>query len=139
HKVGDLLFFTSPHHGSLLLQLAADKPGARVLWKGKSNNVAKPEGLHSLMSTPIVKNGHVYGVCAFGELRCLKLDTGERLWETYAATTGKKTFFGTAFLVVQGDRFFIFNEKGDLIIAKLTPQGYEEIDRAHLLEPTLTS
>jgi outer membrane protein assembly factor BamB len=30
----------------------------------------------------------------------------------------------------------IWNEKGDLIIAKLTAKGYEEISRAHLLEPT---
>ena len=26
-----------------------------------------------------------------------------------------------------GNRFFLFNEKGDLIIARLTPKGYEEI------------
>ena len=38
--------------------------------------------------------------------------------------------------MAQGDRFFIFNEKGDLIIARLTPKGYEEISRAHILEPT---
>jgi outer membrane protein assembly factor BamB len=138
-KAGELLFFTSVHHGPLMLQLAADKPGARVLWKGKSNNVAKPDGLHCLMSSPVLQDGHIYGVCAFGELRCLKADTGERLWETYAATTGKKALFGNAFLVLQGKRFFIFNEKGDLILAKLTPQGYEELDRAHVLEPTLTS
>ena len=36
----------------------------------------------------------------------------------------------------QGDRFFLFNEKGQLIIAKLTPKGYEEIDRADILQPT---
>ncbi len=35
-----------------------------------------------------------------------------------------------------GDRFFLFNEHGDLIIARLSPKGYEEINRAHLLEPT---
>ena len=34
-----------------------------------------------------------------------------------------------------GDRFFLFNEKGDLIIARLSPKGYEEISRAHLLDP----
>ena len=33
-------------------------------------------------------------------------------------------------------RFFLFNEKGDLIIAKLSPRAYEEISRAHLLAPT---
>jgi len=26
----------------------------------------------------------------------------------------------------QSDRFWLFNEKGELIIARLTPQGYEE-------------
>lgn len=138
-QAGDLLFVTSPHHGPLMLKLAADKPGASVVWKGKSNNLSKPDGLHCLMGTPVLKDGHIYGVCGFGELRCLKSDTGERLWETYAPTTGKKTFYGTAFLVPQEDRFFIFNETGDLILAKLTPTGYEEIDRTHLLEPTLTS
>ena len=29
-----------------------------------------------------------------------------------------------------------FAQKGDLILAKLTPKGYEEIDRAKVLEPT---
>src|SRR5262249_27436505 len=68
--------------------------------------------------------------------RCLKADTGERVWETLEATGGKLERWGNAFLVEQGDRFFLFNEKGDLLIAKLTPNGYEEIDRTHLLEPT---
>ena len=43
--------------------------------------------------------------------------------------------WGNAFLVQNGDRFFLFNENGDLIIAKLTPQGYEEMSRAHILKP----
>ena len=38
-----------------------------------------------------------------------------------------------------GTRFFLSNEKGDLIIARLSPKGYEEISRAHLLEPTNTA
>jgi hypothetical protein len=41
--------------------------------------------------------------------------------------------------VKNGDRFFLFNEKGDLIIAKLSPRGYEEVSRAHLLAPTGTA
>jgi hypothetical protein len=79
-------------------------------------------------------------VCSYGQLRCLKLETGERLWETLAATTpdNKEMRWANAFLIKQGDRFFLWNEKGDLIIARLTPKGYEEISRAHLLEPTNT-
>ena len=34
------------------------------------------------------------------------------------------------------DRQFIHNEQGDLIIAKLSPKGYQEISRAKLVEPT---
>ena len=30
----------------------------------------------------------------------------------------------------------MFVETGDLVITKLSPAGYEELDRAHLLEPT---
>jgi hypothetical protein len=44
-----------------------------------------------------------------------------------------------AFIVKNGARFFLFNEKGDLIIANLSPKGYQEISRAHLLEPTNTA
>ena len=97
------------------------------------------DGLHSIMPTPSIKDGHIYGVCSYGQLRCLKADTGERVWETLKATTGDKLErWANAFLVAQGDRFFLFNEKGDLIIARLTPKGYEEISRAHILEPTNT-
>ena len=31
---------------------------------------------------------------------------------------------------------WLFNEKGELIIAKLSPEGYEEISRATLIKPT---
>ena len=48
------------------------------------------------------------------------------------------TPFPGAFVVKNGGRYFLFNEKGDLIIAKLTPEKYEELGRAHLLEPTNT-
>ena len=83
----------------------------------------------------------MYGVDMNGELRAVKLETGERLWQTYAPVAGgdRPTQTGTAFLVKNGDRFFIFNEKGDLVIAKLSPKGYEEVSRANLLPPTSTA
>ena len=51
-------------------------------------------------------------------------------------TTGEEERWGNAFLIPQGNRCFLFNEKGDLIIARLTPKGYEETSRAHVIEPT---
>ncbi len=84
-----------------------------------------------------MQDGYIYGVCSYGQLRCLKADTGERVWETFKATTGGEPVrWANAFIVKNGDRFFLLNEKGDLIIAKLTPQGYDEISRVHVLQPT---
>ena len=47
----------------------------------------------------------------------------------------KKTDCGTAFLIPQGDRFVLFNDSGDLILANLAPKGYAEIDRARIVDP----
>ncbi|HZT83319.1 MAG TPA: PQQ-binding-like beta-propeller repeat protein [Gemmataceae bacterium] len=139
-QAGDLLFITSFYNGPMMLKLDREKPAATVLWKGKSNSEQPrlTDGLHSIIPTPFIKDGYIYGVCSYGELRCLKADTGERLWSTCKATTGQSDRWGNAFLVAHGDRFFLFNEKGELIIARLTPKGYDEIDRAKLIEPTNT-
>jgi outer membrane protein assembly factor BamB len=67
----------------------------------------------------------------------VKLETGERLWDTYAPTTGAdRGNSGTAFLVKNDDVSFLMSETGHLIIARLSPEGYEELGRAKLLEPT---
>jgi len=137
-KSGDLLFITAFYDGPLMLKFAKDAPGASVVWRGKGRGEMPDDtdGLHSIMPTPVIKDGYIYGVCSYGELRCLKADTGERIWETHKATVGKSLRWGNAFLVEHEDRFILFNELGDLIIAKLSPKGYEEISRANILEPT---
>ncbi len=132
-KVGDLLFLTSFYNGSLLLRVRDDKP--LVVWQSQKISEKDTDGLHSVMATPLIENGHIYSPCSYGQFRCLKLETGERLWETFAPTSGKSARWGHAFIVKHGERSFIFSEQGDLIIAKLTPEKYEELSRAHLLDP----
>ncbi len=131
-KVGDLLFLTSFYNGSLLLRIDSDKPS--VVWQSQKVSEKETDGLHSVMATPLIENGYIYSPCSYGQFRCLKLETGERLWETFAPTSGKSERWGHAFIVKNGDRNFIFSEKGDLIIAKLTPEKYDEISRAHLID-----
>jgi outer membrane protein assembly factor BamB len=132
---GEHLFVSTYYHGPMMLKLSTDKPGARVLWRGKSHNPSRPDGLHMVMAAPVLKGGYVYGVCAGGELRCLDAKTGKQSWQTYDFTGGKKADCGTAFLVPQGGRFVIFNDQGELILAELTPKGHKLIDRARILEP----
>jgi outer membrane protein assembly factor BamB len=138
---GNQLFVSCFYNGSMLLQLADDHPAASLVWKGKGRNEFSngTDGLHTVMSTPFIRDGYVYGTCSYGQLRCLRLADGKRIWSDLRATTSgmpNEERWGHAFLVPHGNRCFLFNEKGDLIIARLTPEGYEEIDRAHLLEPT---
>jgi outer membrane protein assembly factor BamB len=130
----DRLFLTSFYHGPMMIKLAADKPAASVLWKGKSNNPSKPDGLHTTMSAPVFKGDFLYGTCANGALRCLEADSGKQRWESLAVMGGEGADCGTAFIVPQGDRYVIFNDSGDLILANLTPDGYKEIDRAHIID-----
>jgi hypothetical protein len=64
---------------------------------------------------------------------------GVRIWENLTATGSAREpveRWANAFLVRLGDRTILFNEKGDLIIAQLSPTGYQEISRTHLLDPT---
>lgn len=131
-KVGNRLFVTAFYDGPMMIEVKGTT--ARVLWKGKSNNEIKTDGLHSIIPTPWVDENNIYGVCSYGQLRCLNANTGERIWETYDAT-GKGRWWN-AFIIPNGDRYFLHNEQGDLIIANLSPQGYEEISRAKLVEPT---
>jgi outer membrane protein assembly factor BamB len=135
-KLGDSLFLTSFYNGSLMLRINSDKPA--LVWQSKKISEKDTDGLHSVMSTPFLENGHIYGSCSYGQFRCLNAETGERLWETFEPTTGKSERWGNAFLVKNGGLYFLFNEKGDLIIAKLTPEKYQELGRAHVLEPTNT-
>jgi outer membrane protein assembly factor BamB len=42
---------------------------------------------------------------------------------------------GATFVARNGNRFFMFGENGDLVIARLSPERYEEISRTKLLDP----
>ncbi|HMP17960.1 MAG TPA: PQQ-like beta-propeller repeat protein, partial [Gemmatales bacterium] len=132
---GNYLFAGGIGFVSACLELDTSRPAARLLWQGDKSKSVCP-----VNSTPIVENGYIYGVDQPGQLRCVELKTGKRIWETVQATFGRKDArpnnSGTCFLVKNQDKFFLFSETGHLIIARLTPEGYEELSRARILEPT---
>ena len=136
---GNYLLVSQFYNGSLMMRLDTDRPGATMIWKGgsRSEMPGETEGLHSLITTPIVSGEHVYGVGSYGELRGLDARTGERLWMSGEMTAQAR--WGTAFMVRHGDRYFVSNDEGYLIIARFTPEGYVELDRTMLLEATSSS
>lgn len=137
-RAGDLLFVTGFYSGAMMMRLDPDKPAATRLWKIAGKNERNTAALQTVMCTPVIRDNYIYGVCSYGQLRCLKAATGERVWETFAATTGDAgpVRWANAFITANADRYFLFNEHGDLIIAHLNPDGYHEASRAHLIAPT---
>ena len=132
---GNRVFVTSFYDGSLMIGLDGAKTEATTLWRRKGFSEKKTDALHSIIATPLFLGDYVYGVDSYGELRCLDAKDGERLWENTTAVPTAR--WSNIHMTVNGDRVWMFNERGDLIIAKLSPKGYEEISRAKLLEPTM--
>jgi outer membrane protein assembly factor BamB len=106
-----------------------------VLWKGKSDSEIDTDGLHAVVNTPVIDGDYIYGICSYGQLRCLSSKTGARVWETLDLLQ-EKARWASGFMVRNGDRYFINTDRGDLVIASLSPQGYREISRTHLIKPT---
>jgi hypothetical protein len=64
----------------------------------------------------------------------LNLADGERVWEDQTAVPRAR--WSTIHFVKHDDKVWMFNERGELIIAKLSPKGFEEISRTKILSPT---
>src|SRR3954447_5413082 len=134
-KLGNRLFITSFYNGPLMIDLGQDGKSPRVLWQtGPHSTERKNDSLHSIISTPLVTEDCIFGIGSYGEMRCLDTKTGRIVWESFDATGHDRWW--NAFLVPQDDRVVISNEQGDLIFARLSREGYRELSRAKMIEPT---
>ena len=143
-KSGPYLLVSGFYSGSLMMRLDRDRPDATAIWRGETNRVledgievAETSGLHSIITTPLIVADYIYGIGSHGQVRGLLAETGERVWEAEGLTTRNR--WGSAYFVQHEDRYFVYNENGDLIIARFHPEGYVELDRTHLLDPTTRS
>jgi outer membrane protein assembly factor BamB len=130
-----MLFFTNFYDGPLMLQLDDRKPAATVVWKGQSESEIQTDGLHATTATPAIIGDHIYGICSYGQFRCLVSKTGKRVWETQAVTK-ERARWASGSIIRHGDRLFIKNDRGELIIVTPGPDGYHEVSRTTLLKPT---
>jgi outer membrane protein assembly factor BamB len=117
--------------GGLMLQLEADKPAASVLWPASK---ATARRIYSHTSTALFRGDHLYSAKSTGELICVEASTGKQVWESTAVTDLKNG--ASIHLTPNGDSVLLFTNQGELIRARLTPEGYKELSRAQVLEPT---
>ena len=117
--------------GGLMFELASDQPAAKVLWPASK---APARRIFSHTSTALLQGDHLYSAKSAGELVCLQASTGEQVWESKAVTDLKGG--ASIHLTPNGNSVLLYTDKGELIRAQLTPQGYKELSRTPLLQPT---
>ncbi len=123
------LLVTGLQGSSTLLELNPNKPAVTEVWRGR--------GVQPDHNPPIVFEDHIYGVDVKGHLRCIELVSGKRIWEDLAtAPKGRPAASTTGFIVRNGNHWYLTTEQGELIIAKMSPDGYQELGRALMIEPT---
>jgi outer membrane protein assembly factor BamB len=118
--------------GGLMLQMDSDKPAATVLWPASK---APARRIYSHTSTALFRGDHLFSAKSTGEFVCVEASTGQQVWETDKVTDLKNG--ASIHLTPNGDSVFLYTNKGELNLAQLTPEGYKEISRVAVLEPTM--
>jgi outer membrane protein assembly factor BamB len=123
--IDDLTFISGSYgNGATLLRIKNGKP--EKVW-------ASQDVLSNHYATSIHHNGFLYGINGRTDpgfepgpsLRCVELKTGKVRWQ--------KDDFGAATLTLAGDQLLLLTERGELIRAKASPEGFQPIARAEVL------
>ncbi|MBM3836168.1 MAG: hypothetical protein FJ403_23495 [Verrucomicrobia bacterium] len=117
--------------GGLMMKLDNDKPAASVLWPDAR---AVSKRVLSNTSTALVQGDYLYSAKTSGELVCLRANTGEQLWQTNSVTALRNG--SSIHLTANGSSVLLFTDQGNLIRARLSADGYHELSRVHLIDPT---
>lgn len=122
-----LLLVSDYWEGSIAARLMGDGEKPEILWRGK-----KP--LSQLMASPLTRAGHVYALDRFNGLKCIEIATGKVKWEGQHVTP--KGTNPHASLIWAEDKAMILNAKGELILARLSPEKYEELGKMKVIDDT---
>lgn len=82
-------------------------------------------------STPVVKDGYLYGMFSFkeygnGPLACVDIRTGQDKW--------KEGGFGPGQVILAGDKIIATSDKGEIVVSEAKPDKYTEVKRQDVLE-----
>ncbi len=126
------LFLSAFFDGSYLLELDRQSTSAKMVYHRHGTSERKTDALHCCISTPLVREGFLYGVDSYGETRCLDLQSGDRIWEDLSL--GPNERWANIHFVSQGDQVWGFNEIGELLLGKLTPERYIDQGRVKVID-----
>lgn len=134
----DMIHVMGYNNVSAGIRVGSDHQSAKIVWGPKSRN-----GVAGVLNTAhLDTGGFLYSAGGRRDFYCVDIRDGKRLWETpipLQDRQGKRpTSWPSAFSFhhTPSGRTFLYNDHGELISTELTPEGYREISRAKLMEPT---
>jgi len=117
---GETIFISSGYNkGCALLKINGGD--VTKVWQNKN--------MRNQINCSVLFEGHIYGfdgqVGGGGKLTCLDLATGEKKWSQGGMGTGS--------LMIADGKLIILGERGKLVIAEASPEGYKELASAEIL------
>lgn len=122
-----LLFVTGYWDGSKAIRLGQQPTDAELAWTDNRH-------LRGLMAQPLYRDGLVYSFDKQFGLTCFDLKTGKKLWDDENQLTPAGRNPHASVIWLKGtDRILALNAVGELIQARLSERGYEELSRTKVL------
>ena len=129
---GNRLFVMGYSRVSAMVQVAVDGNSATVIWRGDTKR-----GVGGVFNTAVIRDGHIYAGGQGGRYMCVRLEDGEQQWSTFEPSTGDRpASWANVFTVPNGDRYWLFNDLGEVTIAEMSPKEFHSISKTQLIEPT---
>ena len=133
----DLIYLMGFNAKSATIQVNQDGRSADFLW-GPSPRL----GVAGVFNTPYRQGQYLYSCGRRSLFKCVDIRTGERLWEDprplQKADGSGKGPWPSAFTVHHepSAKTLIFNDHGEMIVSRLSPEGYREEARCQVITPT---
>lgn len=119
--------------GSMMLQLAENNGEFSI---APIDEYKPKEGLACEQQTPVLWNGHLFGIVPKdggsnrNQFVCVNLaDTKKVVW-----SSGKDTRFGLGPYFIADNKFFILNDDGTLTIARPSTDKYIQLEQVQIIE-----
>jgi len=120
---GDIVYCSAGYGvgaGAAKIEKNGDTWKATEIWRSKGNKLANH------WSTPVLKDGKLYGMFQFkeygtGALKCVDVATGNELWS--------EPNFGPGNVTLVGDKILVLGDAGQLVLIQPNPQKYTELAR----------
>jgi outer membrane protein assembly factor BamB len=129
---GKVFISSGENHGSARLAL---KPAGTTFDVEEAWTSEGPQSvLRNEWQTSILLDGHLYGFDNVGSagpvthLTCVNAATGKRVWQ--------RTRFGKGNLIAADGKLFCSTMKGELVVVRATPEKFDELGRATVIETT---